>query len=126
LRIGYVDTSVLLAIVFAERDFEALGAELAEFDHLVSSNLLEAEFRAALKREDVDEAAEDSLASLDCVFPHEPLSTEVSEVLEAGYARGADVWHLACALWVNKQVGGLQFLTLDSRQGDLARAVGLR
>ena len=79
-----------------------------------------------MKREEVNDEAGDALASVDWVLPHEPLGAEVSRVLEAGYARGADVWHLARALWVQTQVGDLRFLTLDGQQGELARAVGLR
>ena len=125
MSFGYVDTSVLVAIALGEPGSETLADELASFDHLMSSNLLEAEFRAALKREEVEGDPGGFLDIVDWVLPAEPLSSEVSAILEAGYGRGADVWHLACALWVHQRVGGVRFLTLDERQAALARAVGL-
>lgn len=125
MRLGYVDTSFLLAIALAEPGGEGLRGRLAEFDHLLSSNLLEAEFGAALKREGVEGGTDGALHWLDWVFPRQPLSDEIAEILEVGYVRGADVWHLACALWVHRQVGRVEFLTLDRRLGELARGLGL-
>ena len=58
------------------------------------------------------------------VLPDRPLSEEIATVLGAGYARGADVWHLACALWVRRELGTLEFVTLDERQKELAGALG--
>jgi hypothetical protein len=58
------------------------------------------------------------------VFPDRPLGPEIVRVLEAGYARGADVWHLATALYLADDPADLPFLTLDVRQRELARALG--
>jgi hypothetical protein len=45
-------------------------------------------------------------------------------VLEHGYLRGADLWHLACALFVVDEPDMLTFLTLDTRQQEVAAALG--
>ena len=51
MKATYVDSSCLVAIAFGEEGAEELTARLEQFDLLVSSNLLEAELRAALCRE---------------------------------------------------------------------------
>jgi len=40
--------------------------------------------------------------------------------------KGADAWHLACALSIAEQPRKLAFLTLDRRQGAVARHLGFR
>jgi len=47
-------------------------------------------------------------------------------VLRHGYVRGADLWHLACALYLKKRVKELLFLTLDQRQQEAAMKLGFR
>ena len=49
MSIAYVDTSVLTAIAFDEPGAAALARQLDEFARLISSNMLEAELRAALR-----------------------------------------------------------------------------
>ena len=49
---------------------------------------------------------------------------ESREVLRQGYVRGADLWHLACAAFLRRDLSSLEFLTLDARQGVVARALG--
>jgi len=51
LNVAYVDTSVLVAVAFAEPGAKGLVGRLASFDRLLASNLLEAEFQSALDRE---------------------------------------------------------------------------
>ena len=53
-----------------------------------------------------------------------PLSEQIARVLEAGYVRGADCWHLATALYIAPDPGEIVFLTLDHRQRDIAKALG--
>ena len=45
-------------------------------------------------------------------------------VLDAGQLRGADAWHLACALYLSPEPRELEFLTLDGRQAAVAVALG--
>lgn len=125
MKVAYVDTSCLVAIAFGERGSAPLARRLAAFDELVASNLLEAELRAALLRESV--APGDALLnSVSWIVPDRPLHGEISAVLTAGYVRGADCWHLAAALYLAEDPGAISFLTLDERQGAVARALGFR
>ncbi len=125
MKIGYVDTSCFVAIAFGERGAVALGRRLNGFDELVSANLLEAELRAAFARERVDPDPE-LLAGLSWVVPDRPLHAEIAEVLEAGYVRGADCWHLATALYLAQEPATISFLTLDQRQSSVARILGFQ
>jgi predicted nucleic acid-binding protein len=120
---GFVDTSCLVAVAFGEPGSDALVARLEGIEQLFGSNLLEAELRAALRREGVgyDKAL---LAGIAWVLPDRPLTGEISAVLEAGPLRGADAWHLACALYLAPTRDELEFLTLDTRQAAVATALG--
>ena len=124
MKAAYVDTSCLVAIAFGEKGAASLGRRLEGFDELFSSNLLEAEFRASLVREEVDDAT-DLLSWFTWVLPDQPLSREIGEVLAAGYLRGADLWHVGCALFlVDGTPSDLHFLTLDDRQRVVAMQLG--
>lgn len=123
MNVAYVDTSCLVAIAFGERAGTALGRRLAGFDALVASNLVEAELRAAFAREGAAEAPA-LLASLGWILPDRPLREEIARVLQAGYVRGADCWHLATALYLAEEPEELTFMTLDTRQRDVAAALG--
>jgi hypothetical protein len=58
------------------------------------------------------------------VFPDRPLSPELERVLAVGYVKGADAWHLACALYVAEDPRQITFLTLDAPQRKVARGLG--
>jgi hypothetical protein len=96
---------------------------LEGFDLLVASSLLEAELRAALHREDAPSDAP-LLNRISWVSPQRPLSPEITVILGAGHLRGADLWHLACALYLAPSPRDLPFLTLDTRQGAAAEKLG--
>jgi predicted nucleic acid-binding protein len=123
VKVAYVDTSVLLAIAFGERGRAAARRRLESFDLLVASNLLEAELRAALHRENAPSDAP-LLKRISWVSPERPLSPEITVVLGSGHLRGADLWHLACALYLARSPRELSFLTLDTRQGVVAEKLG--
>ena len=125
MSVAYVDTSCLVAVAFGERGSSALAKKLAAFDELVSSNFLESELRSAFKRERV-EFEPSALANVSWLIPDRPLSDEIEKVLEAGYARGADCWHLAAALYLSPHTGSLTFLTLDEMQRKVAEQLGFR
>jgi predicted nucleic acid-binding protein len=120
---AYVDTSCLVAIAFAEPGYKAVASRLDRFDQLFASNLLEAELRAVFRREKVN-ADDTLLGSLSWVFPDRALTAEIEAVLDAGQVRGADAWHLACALYLSPDPRELAFLTMDRRQARVAEALG--
>lgn len=120
---AYLDTSCLVAVAFGEPGGVDLGEELETYSELFSSNLLEAELHSAFAREEV-EGGDRFFAWVTWVLPDRPLSVEIGRVLGAGYARGADAWHLASALYLVEDPGDLPFLTLDDRQRALARELG--
>ena len=123
MNAAYVDTSCLVAIAFAEPGYKAVASRLVRFDQLFASNLLEAELRAAFRGEKVN-AADTLLGSLSWVFPDRALSAEIEAVLDAGQVRGADAWHLACALYLSPDPRELAFLTMDRQQARVAEALG--
>jgi predicted nucleic acid-binding protein len=125
LKAAYVDTSCLVAIAFGESEAAEVASRLREHDVLLSSNLLEAELRATLVREaaEVDEAL---FSWIKWVLPDRPLSVEIIRVLRAGYLRGADLWHLATAMYVTPEPRDLTFLTLDRRQEEVAEELGFK
>ena len=125
MPVAYVDTSCLVLIAFRERGASALTRKLEGFDDLFSSNLLEAELRAACSREEV-ESDPVILSAVSWVIPDRPLSAEIARVLEAGYVRGADCWHLVTGLFLVEDPAEISFLTLDKRQAQVARALGFR
>jgi predicted nucleic acid-binding protein len=125
MAVAYVDTSVLLAIAFGETGARRLARQVTAFTTLVSANLLVAEFLAAHRREGVHAEAA-LLARLAWVLPDRPLDPEVARVLDHGYVRGADCWHLAVALYVAADPGSIAFLTADAQQGASAASLGFR
>lgn len=123
MKAAYVDTSCLVAIAFGERGATAVERRLAGFDALVASNLLEAELRAAFKREKTD-GVDALLGMIEWIAPERPLSEEIARVLSAGYVRGADCWHLATALYLSPVPSEISFVTLDERQREVAATLG--
>jgi predicted nucleic acid-binding protein len=125
LNAGYVDTSCFVAVLFNEPGSAALQKKLAGFDELFASNLLEAELRSVCVREKV-ELDESVFESMSWVLPDRPLRDEMRRCVVAGYVRGADLWHLACALYLTASPSELSFITLDERQRRVARNLGFR
>jgi hypothetical protein len=95
-----------------------------KFDRLFSSNLLEVEPRATFAREARDADATDLLGAITWVLPNRPLTAEFQRVLSLGMVKGADLWHLACALFLDPGGEELSFLTLDRVQGRMATRLG--
>jgi len=124
LKFAYVDTSCLVAIIFGEEPARGVAKRLRAYDRLFSSNLLEAELRATFEREQVEQdAAEEPLSWVTWVYPNRPLTLEMARVLAMGYLRGADLWHLACGLFLESDPRQLHFLTLDERQAEIASSL---
>ena len=121
---AYVDTSCLIAIALGERGAGRLAGQLAGYERLLASNLLEAELRSTLLREHVAAAAEPLLSWVAWVLPDRPLDAELRRIAATGYASPAGMWHLAHALYLAPDGRGLDFLTLDRRQQQTAAALG--
>lgn len=125
MSVAYIDSSALIAITLDEPGASGLARHLNACARLVSSNLLEAELRSTFAREQVD-FREHVVAGIDWILPDRPLTEELTSVLEAGYLRGADLWHLATALYVSPHPGALTVATLDVRQASVAAVLGFR
>ncbi len=120
---AYVDTSAMVAVAFSEPMWEILAERMDGFSVLHSSNLLEAEVRAAFAREHIG-FTPGVLAGIQWVMPSRPLATEMATVLQTGYLRGADLWHVAAALYIARDPAEICFLTLDQRQREVAASLG--
>ena len=122
---AYVDSSLLVAVALREEEHQQHVARLESNRRLVSSNLIEAELRSALLRE-LTFAVPPLLGRLEWIFPDRVLTREIERVLAVGRLRGADLWHVATALYLAPNPAELTFLTADIRQREVAAAVGFQ
>ncbi|WP_419941044.1 PIN domain-containing protein [Candidatus Palauibacter sp.] len=122
---AYVDTSAIVSVAFAEAGSDDIARRLQGFRDLISSNLLEAELRSACAREGKP-FREILVSGFRWIQPSRPLSREMRAALRAGYLRGADLWHVACALHVAPKPSDISFITLDERQAQVAAALKFR
>lgn len=125
MSVAYVDSSVLVAIALGEPGSEALTGRLASFDRLYASNLLEAELRSALAREGVPYSPR-HVTQIRWIWTDRPLGPELDTILEVGYLKGADLWHLAVALSSTPDPRETAFVTLDERQRAVAAELGFQ
>lgn len=123
---AYVDSSVLLAIAFAETGTTLLRRMLGRHDHLVSSDLIVAECLSAGDREKIARSTMlEALHPIGRILPSRSLAPEMAEALDEGYLRGADLWHIACALFIaGEDRAELPFLSRDASQRRVARRLG--
>jgi hypothetical protein len=105
----------------SEPGAKRVGTRLGHFDRLVSSNLLEAELRSALTREGVSADPGRLLEGISWVHPDRPLTAEFERIAVAGYVKGADLWHLACALFIDSDADRRSFMTLRRPENTLHR-----
>jgi len=120
---AYLDSSIVTAIAFVEPGAGDLRARLQQYAQLYSAPLLEAEVRSAARREGVP-VNEGWFDAITFVSPELSLRPEIIRVLDTGYVRGADCWHLATALYLSPNSSELTFLTLDARQRAVAERLG--
>lgn len=125
MKVGYIDTSCLVALALAEPAAARIQRRLSGFDELHASNLLEAELKSVMVREHSGFVTA-LFKGISWVTPDRPLHAEIERVLTAGYVRGADCWHLASALYLADEPGSISFLTLDVRQASVARKLGFQ
>ena len=114
----------LVAIAFSEPSATPVSDALSTFDQLVTSNLLEAEVRSAFAREAATLDPAPLLSGLTWFYPKRRLTAEFQRVTQFDHVRGADLWHLACALALSPDGAPLSFMTLDRRQKRVAEKLG--
>ena len=124
--VAYVDSSALVPLVLEERSAgDAVTRRLQRHRMLLSSNLLEAELRVAFQQaqQDFDPTL---LSNIIWVMPDRALDAEMAGILTAANLRSAQLWHLANAVYIHQQLGGLPmaFITLDEQQETVAIELG--
>lgn len=126
MNVVYVDTSVLVSLFFDDsHNNDRFSQLLKEADEVVSSVLIEAEFLSVICREKINPAAGvDYLKQISLVIPDRSISKELGVVFSKAYVRGADAFHLACALYLDPKTSELTFLTADKQQQKAAEALG--
>lgn len=129
MRVAYVDSSALVALAFDEHKGGRVRGALAGYDRLFSSDLLEAELRSVFHREGRP-WSDAWVAGVGRVRPERRLGSLFHRVLAAGFLRGADLWHLACALHLAELLEPLPspplgLLTLDRAQREAGERLGL-
>jgi hypothetical protein len=70
------------------------------------------------------DAVHDLVAGVTWVYPNRPLTREFDRITTLGYLKGADLWHLACALFLAPDGRDLAFMTLDQPQQRVAARLG--
>jgi hypothetical protein len=125
LKAAYIDTSLLIGIWFQK--FASVKARAIRQYELFSSELLIAEVLAFGNRESIEQnLLWEAFKGLSWVIPEGSISDECMRVIQSGYVRGADLWHLACACYLSPNPKELAFLTLDEQQGEVAARLGFR
>ncbi len=120
---AYLDSSVIVAIALNEPGSGDVAVRLDEFSNPISANLLESELLSALSREGLG-FNESLISGIEWIHPNRSLHNEMALALEAGYLRGADLWHIAVALYAARRPEELTFFTLDIRQRTVAADLG--
>ncbi len=98
MSIAYIDISALVAIESNEPGADELNEILKQFESIISSHLLEAEYRSVCAQRGRNPSTH-LLSQIDWVNPNRRLTDELNHILEVGYLRGADLWHVAVALY---------------------------
>ena len=128
MKSAFIDTSALASILFKEPAYPAVLNILEGLETVSASCLLEAEIRSAAVRESIDQGDVDGvLSKVEWVLPDRPLSHEIRSIVSKGIPlRGAELWHLACALYLAGDPANLPFVTLDGGQAGAAERLGFK
>lgn len=126
MGLAYIDTSLLIGLWFEETTDSARQV-VKKYDRLYSSEILIAEMLAFGKRGKIhEESLLAVLTGITWVIPERSLLDEIRNILQYGYIRGADAWHLACACYLAPNRNEIAFLTRDSRQREIATLLGFQ
>lgn len=125
-EVAFVDTSVIVFLLLEAKPEDKLYNLLKEYRYLVSSNLMEAELYSVAKRERIDlQFPRKIIRTVTVLHPTKSLTDECERVVNVGYLRGADLYHVAVALaCYSSIVSQVDFITLDLSQRAIAKALG--
>lgn len=127
MKFFYIDTSVLVSLMLKQGPYGSFKKQLQSADDVISSQLIESELMSVCRREEVDlEIAFEYLNKVSLIIPDRSLRREITATLKHGYCRGADLFHLSCALYIDPNASELHFLTADDKQKDLAKKMGFK
>jgi predicted nucleic acid-binding protein len=127
MKAVYVDSSVVVSLLFGEIDKLLISKKLSSYDEVLSSNLISAEVLSATRREKIDpNLALKILRNISIYAPSDDLKDELEKIFSKIYIRGADAYHLAAAMRLDPSGGELEFLTRDKDQQAAARALGFK
>lgn len=127
--IHYLDTSAWIAWKFGQTGQEKFLEIDFEKDTVIASPLLVSEYVAFLGREKLltETRFEDELGFIHWIYPSDPLFQESLECVRAYAVKGADLHHLATALWFSQDSRDeLYFLTCDHQQEAAAKKLGFQ
>ncbi len=118
----------MAAILFEEPSSTDLLRILSGLESIYASGLLEAEMRSAAFRKGLDtRLVEAELLKVKWIHPDRALTQEIKQIVSNGiHLRGADLWHLACALYFAGNPAAIPFMTLDEPQAQAARRLGFQ
>lgn len=127
MTVVYVDSSVVVSLLLEETHFRRLRSKLHKAEEVISAALLEAEIYSVVHREGIDNnKAALFVEPITLIIPDRSLSPEYNLIFSKGYCRGADAFHLACALYLDPSKKDLIFLTEDERQRHIASQLGFK
>jgi predicted nucleic acid-binding protein len=123
----FIDTSVLVTILFKESGYKKLNSLIEQATEILACNLLEAELLSVMAREKRPLAdALEAIKHISLFMPDRSLADEYKKIFNMTFCRGADAYHLACALFLDPQATELIFLTQDNKQQKSAEKVGFK
>jgi len=126
-KLFYVDSSVLVAILLEEQGYLEAQKILSKQLSLQSSTLLQAEIFSVCIRENIETQYAIELSESISFFSPTNLITELEKASKLGFVRGADLYHIASALYLsNNNPKELSFFTLDKRQVECAKKCGFK
>lgn len=126
MKIGYIDTSVLVAMAFDDAGGAFIGRSVKTFDRLYSSTLLEAEFFSATNQENKLKDATRFIKPVRFCYPDTNLTQQLKQVLSHGQCDGSAAHHLACALYLFPNAKDVFFLSLHPNQSAVAAKLGFQ
>ena len=127
--IFYLDTSAWIAWKFKQAGSDIFKKIALDSDTVISCPLFVSEYVSFLKRNEIlsQTRYEEELDFIRWIFPAVPLFKEYSQCGKLGFLRGADLYHIATALWfAQDRPSELIFLTCDLKQKEAAKKLGFK